>query len=178
MLKQEFWPLVKSGKKRITIRRFAKFSPGEEILIHTGGKIVGRARVVAVYKKKMEDIGEEEARKEGISLSKLRKLLERTYGKDPNQELTVVEFDLLDVFDPPIDPEKLYYRGATPQEIARDALNKGIVDDPFELEVLEKLATGKSIREIAFEMGGLWQRKIIRRIVRKYRKKLEEVTSS
>ena len=177
MLKQELWPLVKGGKKRITIRRFSTLSPGEEVLIHAGGKLVGCARVVRVYRKRMREIGEEEARKEGIPLERLRKILERTYGKDPDQVLTVVEFDLLEVFDPPLDPEKEYYGDRTPQEIAREALERGIVGDRLEREVLEKLAAGKSIREIAFEMGGLGKRKVIRRIVRKYRRVLEGITS-
>ena len=175
MLRGELWPLVKNGKKRMTIRRRYSVSEGEEILIHAGGKLVGRARIVRTYKKKMGEIGDEEAEKEGVPLPKLKKILERTYGK--GQELVAVEFELLEVFDPPIDPEKMYYGSKTPQEIARESLKRNIVENPFERSVLEKLGDGKSIREIALEMGGLGERKIIRRIVRKYGKKLERPTS-
>jgi len=168
MLKRELWPLVKKGIKKITIRRSVRFSEGEEVLIHAGGKIVGRARITNIYRKKMKSIGAEEAEKEGIPLPRLKKMLENTYGKNPEQELTVVEFELVEVFDPPLDPEKKYYGDKSPQEIAEEALKKGMVKDPFEREVLKKLAKGKSIREIAFELGGLEKRKIIRRIVRKY----------
>lgn len=177
MLKQEFWPLVRSGKKRITIRRFARFQPGEEVFIHSGGKIVGKARILSVYKKRMGEIGEEEARKEGIPLEKLKRTLENTYGKNPEQMLTVVEFELTDVFDPPLDPEEMHYRGLTPREIAEEALNRGIVKNPEEREILEKIARGKSIREVAFEMGGLGRRKIIRKILRKYRELLDATSS-
>ncbi len=178
MLKKELWPLVREGKKRITIRRFLKVKPGDEVLIHAGGKIVGRARIVLVYRKKLGEIGEEEARKEGIPLKKLRKMLEEMYGHNPNTELTIAEFDLVEVFDPPKDPEKEYYGSMTPREIARQAIAAGIVESEDERKILEELAGGKSIREIAFEMGGLHRRKLIRRIIRKYRKKLEEITSS
>jgi len=178
MLKKELWPLVKAGKKRITIRRFLKVKPGDEVLLHAGGKIVGRARIVLVYRKKLGEIGEEEARKEGIPLRKLKKMLEDMYGRDPDTELTVAEFDLLEVFDPPRDPEEEYYGSMTPQEIARMALEKKIVESEEERKILEELAEGKSIREIAFQMGGLHRRRIIRRIVRKYRKKLEGITPS
>ncbi len=168
MLKREFWPLVREGKKRITIRKFAPFRPGEIVQIHSGGKIVGEARIVNVYRKKLGEIGKEEARKEGMPLSKLLRLLRRTYGDDPELPLTVVEFDLIRTYDPPLDPERLHYGEITPQQIAKMALEAGIVDDDGERRILEALASGKSIREIAFEMGGLHKRKMIRRIIRKY----------
>ena len=177
MLSRELWPLVRSGKKRATIRRRYSVSKGDEILIHAGGNIVGRAKIVRVYKRKMGEIGSEEAEKEGMPLPKLEKILERTYGKDPDQELVVVEFKLLEVFNPPIDLESTYYGDKTPQEIAREALKRNIVEDPFERSILERLGKGGSIREVAFETGGLGKRGIIRRIVRKYGKELESSTS-
>jgi hypothetical protein len=174
MLREKYWPLVEKGKKTITIRRYTDLKPGDLAYIHAGGKIRGLARVVRVYERSVDEIGPEEAKKEGMGLEKLKRELKRIYGDA--EKLKIVEFELLETYNPPIDPEELRYGGKTPQQIAREALEKGIVEDR-DLQIVKEIAGGKSIREVAFKLGGLKKRRIIRGVLEKYRKKLEELTS-
>jgi len=52
MLKARYWPLVKEGKKTITIRRNTKLQPGDLVEIHAGGKVRGIAKILRVYEKR------------------------------------------------------------------------------------------------------------------------------
>jgi len=169
MLKAEFWPLVLKGKKRITIRKRTRLKPGDEVLIHAGGKIVGRARIKRVYKKKVDDIGEEEAEKEGMDVDTLRNMIRKLYG---GGDVYVIEFELENVFDPPIDPEELAYRGENPVDIAKRALSSGLDLKPEEKEILELVVKTGSLRKAALLLGGLEKRKIIRRVLRSVLRRL------
>jgi len=165
MLKEEFWPLVRSGKKRITIRRFTRLKPGDEVYIHAGGKIVGEARILRVYEKTVDELSEEEAEKEGIPLPKLRKLISKMYGNGP---LKIIEFELTRIYDPPLDPEELFYSKERPGALAKRILEQVEDIDPEARRILERLAETDSIRQVAMEMGGLKYRKKIRAVLRRY----------
>ncbi len=162
MLKAEFWPLVKSGKKTITIRKRTRLRPGDDVLIHAGGKIVGRARILRVYRKRVDEIGEKEAKKEGIPLEKLREILRELYG---SSEVYVIEFQLEEVFDPPIDPHTRRYGEMDPVEIARIALKEGLYEGEKEKGLLELIVREGSLRRAAQRLGGLGKRKILRRLL-------------
>ncbi len=169
MLKEELWPLVRSGRKRITIRRFARVRPGEEVFIHAGGKIVGKARVLRVYEKILDEIGEEEAEKEGIPLPRLKKMISELYGTGP---LKIIEFELVKTYDPPLDPEELFYAKERPGKLAKRILKSVGNIDPEAKRILKRLAETDSIRQVAMEMGGLKYRKKIRAILRRYASEL------
>ena len=169
MLKAELWPLVVEGKKRITIRKRTKLRPGDDVLIHAGGKIVGRAKILRVYKKKIDEISEEEAKKEGMPLDKLRSLLRNLYGSG---SVYVVEFELLEVFDPPLDPHERAYGGYSPVGIAVEGLRRRLYENSEEKRILELVAGEKSLRKAAQILGGLEKRRLIRRVLRKIREKL------
>ena len=174
MLKAEFWPLVKSGRKTITIRKQTRLRPGDDVLIHAGGKIVGRARIIRVYRKRVDEIGEEEAQKEGIPLERLRKMLKDLYG---NGHVYVIEFRLEEVFDPPIDPHARRYGDTDPVEIARIALETGAYEGEKERELLELIVREGSLRKAAQRLGGLGKRKVLRRLLSRVLERLSASSS-
>ena len=165
MLKARYWPLVKEGKKTITIRRNTKLQPGDLVEIHAGGKIRGVAKILHIYEKKLDEIGEEEAKKEGMAVDRLKRELERIYGK--NATLKIIEFELLKIYDPPKDPERRRYGDYSPQEIARRAIEEGIAREE-DKEILLAVAKTGSIRAVAQSMGGLKHRRRIRKILERY----------
>jgi len=165
MLKARYWPLVKEGKKTITIRRNTKLQPGDLVEIHAGGKVRGVARIKRIYEKSLHEIGEEEAKKEGIPLHKLKKTLENIYGK--NARLKILEFELVRTYDPPIDPEQRRYGEYSPQEIARMALETGVAREE-DKSVLIALAKTGSIRAVAQSLGSLKHRRRIRKMLERY----------
>ncbi len=169
MLKARYWPLVMDGKKTITIRKNTRLQPGDLVEIHAGGKIRGVARILRVYEKKLDEISEEEAKKEGISLDRLKKELERIYGKE--NTLKIIEFELLEVYDPPKDPEQRRYGKYSPQEIAKMAIEEGLARKE-DRDILLAVAKTGSIRAVAQSMGGLKHRRKIRKVLEKYAKLL------
>ncbi len=169
MLREKYWPLVERGIKTITIRRNTHLKPGDLVEIHSGGKIRGIARVTAVYERSLEDIGEDEARKEGIPLSALIRELKKMYGREST--LKVIEFQLVETFDPPKDPERRRYGDLSPREVAQKAIELGLAEDSDRAILLAVAKTG-SIREVAKRLGGLKHRRKIRKILEKYAKML------
>jgi len=169
MLKARYWPLVKEGKKTITIRRNTKLQPGDLVEIHAGGKVRGIAKILRVYEKKLDEIGDEEERKEGLPLNHLKRELQKLYGKDAI--LKIIEFKLIEIYDPPKDPERRRYGEYSPQEIARRALETGVAQGE-DREILLALAKTGSIRAVAQSMGGLKHRRRIRKMLERYAKLL------
>ncbi len=169
MLREKYWPLVEKGIKTITIRKNTRLKPGDLVEIHSGGKIRGIARVTAVYEKSLEDIGEDEARKEGIPLSTLIRELKKMYGGE--SPLKIIEFQLLETFNPPKDPERRRYGNLSPREVAQKAIELGLAEDSDRRILLAVAKTG-SIREVAKMLGGLKHRRKIRKILEKYAKML------
>ncbi len=162
-MKRELWELVKQGKKTITIRKYTRIKPGDVVQVNAGGKIVGEIEVTNVYRKKLDEIGEEEAKKEGMPLDELKRLLKRLYGR--NATLHIIEFKLRRVYDPPIDPEQNLYGGRSVVSIARELLKRPDLS-PHERRILELVVREGGIRGAAMALGGLHKRKIIRRVIR------------
>ena len=169
MLKAKYWPLVERGVKTITIRRNTRLKPGDLVEIHAGGKVRGVARITSVYEKKLDEIGPEEAKKEGIPLARLKKELRKIYGTE--KPLKVISFELVEVYNPPKDPERRRYGDLTPMEIAEKALELNLAGDE-DKDILLAVAQTGSIREAAQRMGGLKHRKRIRKILEKYARML------
>ncbi len=163
-MKQEFWEKVKKGEKTITIRKYTRIKPGEIVQINAGGKIVGEVEVLNVYRKRLDEISEEEAKKEGIPLKELKKFLRKTYGK--RAVLTIIEFRLRKIFDPPLDPEQNLYGGKSVVSIARELLKRKDVSES-DRRILKLIVEKGGIRGAAMALGGLHKRKIVRRVLRK-----------
>ncbi len=174
MLKREYLPLVLSGKKRITIRRRTRLREGDLFYVHSGGKVWAVGRVARIERIMKDDITPEHARLEGMSYERLRKELNRIYGKK-NVPLYVVHFEILKVFDEPFEVERRFYGELSPGDIARLALENGLFQGDEEAErILRRLVETNSIRKVAMELGGLKKRGKIRAIVRKAYEELKK----
>ncbi len=167
MLKEEYLPLVLSGKKRITIRRRTRLREGDLFYIHSGGKVWGIGRVTRVERIMKDELTPEHARLEGMSYEKLRRELDRIYGKR-NVPLYVVHFEVIKRFEEPVEVERRFYGDLTPSEIAHLALKHGLFPDDGEArKILHRVAETGSIRKVAMELGGLRRRGKVRAILRK-----------
>ena len=169
MIDGKYLDAILSGKKTLTIRlNKPKLSPGDLAYIHSKGKIRGIIRVKRVYRKKFEELTEEEALKDGFSsLEELKKALEEHYGNLQGRTLRVIEFELvkrleLDEYTP------------DPVEIARKALER-LKLSPLERRVAEAVLETGSIRKAAEKLyGDKLKRRVIRRVLRRLEKKLEK----
>ena len=59
--------LLLSGKKRATIRvGKVNLKPGDEVLIHSGGYVIGKAKIRKVEKKRVSELTDEDAIMDGF----------------------------------------------------------------------------------------------------------------
>ena len=86
--------LLLSGKKRATIRkRISKLKEGDKVFVHCGGEIIGKARILSIEKKKIDEITDEDAILDGFnSRDELLNELRRIYGDE--DEFYVIKFEL------------------------------------------------------------------------------------
>lgn len=169
MLKGAYIEKVLSNEKKATIRKGIYKPKYSEVIIHAGGRPIAKARITRVYYKKLKEIGDYEAKLEGLnSASELLKELRKVYGDvKENDYFTVIEFKVLQRLDnlPTEDP----YYGLTPSDIARIAL-RYLSEELNEIEkkVLMDLTRTNSIRRTAVNIfKDLSKRAFIRRIIRK-----------
>ncbi len=163
------------GEKTSTVRPAARRipKPGEEVMIHCGGKVLGRARVDRVVFKPLRELDDEDARAGGFgSRDELIGALRRHYPDLGDDDLVaVIRFSWVRRFERPVSSEE-YAWGAKidPVELAREALSKMEDLKPEEREMLELLVREGSIRRAARRIGGLHKRYkfriLLRRIVR------------
>ncbi len=170
----EFREEILKGEKTITIRLpRKKFRVGETVRIDCGDKILGKAVIRKIYRKKIKELTEEEIRKDGLkSRNELIKKLRKLYGKKigPDTEVEVIEFELKEILEE--DFYSFHYGDLNITEIARKGLEmEGLSEE--EKEILRDLIKEKSIRKVALKrFGSLNKRWIIRKILRKVVKRL------
>jgi len=82
----EYLELLRSGRKRTTIRLEKKYGLGETVYIaDTNGKIYGKAVVEDIVEKSLEKLSERDALIDGFeSLEELRTILRDIYGDLPS----------------------------------------------------------------------------------------------
>lgn len=163
--------LLLSGKKRATIRlgRKVNLKPGEEILIHSGGYVLGKAIVKRVETRKVLELMDEDAKLDGFEdKEELISALKEHYKKvTPDTPATVIEFEIVKILDAPIPSADFPYEGNNPIEIAEKAL-KHLNSLSFEEIALLKLFLKEgSLRKAAYKLGGLDRRYRIREVLRK-----------
>jgi len=177
MLRSDYADLILKGKKRATVRLGRVIPKYREVIIHSGGKPLCKVRIVKVTHKKVSELTDEDAIKDGFSSRReLLKELKKVYGRrlSGDEEVTVIEFEVLQRLDrlSTEDP----YMGLKPEDIARLALRyarKEFIKE--ERRILEELAKGKSIREVAKELtGDPTRRWRVRSVLRRALKKLLE----
>ncbi len=151
-----------SGRKRATIRKWTNLRAGDEVYVHCGGKIIGRARILSVERKRIEDLSDEDAKLDGFEsrdelLGELKKL-------GYSGEVYVIRFD----FEPmeAVNPHSMYYGDADLEEIAKKALQHLELNER-DRKVLELFLRCGSIRKAAAKLGGWRKRGEIRAVLRK-----------
>ncbi|MHA1595424.1 MAG: ASCH domain-containing protein [Candidatus Baldrarchaeia archaeon] len=169
-LKRQYREKVLKGKKCTTIRlgTIRRLSEGDEVFIHCGGKIIAKARVRRVEHKKVKDLTDEDAHKDGFkSRDELIESLKYHYGNvSPESNVTIIEFDVIEKYGEGIDPESLYYGKIPVDYIARLALEH-LELTKQERRILEMISVIGSIRKVAQMMGGMKKRRKIRELLRR-----------
>ncbi len=175
MLRKEFGDMILRGVKTSTIRLGYIVPKSRELIIHSGGRPIARVEIEDVLYKRLDQLGDEDARREGYeSVSKLVRELRRIYGKRlyRHDVLTIIRFRVLERLDDRV-PEKPYM-GLDIRDIARLSLNhlSNELDD-LEKRVLNMIAGGDSIRRVSQKLfGGIERRYIVRRILKRCLDKL------
>ncbi|ASJ17435.1 ASCH domain-containing protein [Thermococcus chitonophagus] len=169
---------ILSGRKKATIRLGKKINlrPGEEVLVHAGGYVLGKAKITRVETKTVAELTDEDARKDGFrNREELIEALRQHYKfVKPNSPATIVEFEMVKVLDKPILSADYPYEGNNPIEIAELAL-KHLDNLSFEEIALLKLFLKEgSLRKAAMKLGGLNKRYKIREVLRKAYEELKK----
>jgi len=169
MVKGEYVDLILKGIKKTTIRLGMVTPKYKEIIVHGGGRPVAVVKIVNIRHKRIRELTEEDAKKDGFpSVKILLKELRKSYGDiKPDDIVTIIEFNVikklteLDIEEP--------WLGLKPVEIARIALRycKNIPEN--DREILEDLTRTESIRKTAVRLfGNINKRWKVRKILRKY----------
>ncbi len=169
MMRGEYAKLMLEGRKKATIRLGKVIPKYDEVIIHSWGRPVAKAKITKVTYKRVRELTDDDARKDGFrSKDELLRELRHVYGRvRPDDLVTIIEFEVLQRFDEliPEDP----YLGLKPADIGRLALRYLRSElSESELKVLEELGKGKSIRQVSKELtGSPVNRGRVRRVVRK-----------
>lgn len=169
MLRREYAEKLLTGEKRATIRLGKVIPKYFDIIIHSGGRPICKATITGVSYKKVSELTDEDARKDGFrDKRELIKELKKVYGNIRDDDLvTIIELKVTQRLDNLVAEDP--YLGLEPHDIARLAmryLRKEFAGE--ERKILEELAKGKSIREVAKGLtGDLTKRWLVRRVLRK-----------
>lgn len=157
------------GRKTTTIR-LGLFKPKyEEVIIHGHGRPLAKARIARVEYKKVSELTEEDARRDGFaSLDDLLDALKKVYGEvSADDVVTIIHLEIIQRLDdlPLEDP----YMGLEPADIARLALRYLREElDEEDARILEDLTRTNSIRSTALRLfGSIGRRWRVRRALRK-----------
>lgn len=170
MMRKDYVDALLSGLKKSTIRLGIVKPKYRELILHSSGRPVAKVLVKNVYYKKLYELSDEDAVKDGFSnVQELLRNLERIYGKLPlDSYVTIIELEVLERFDH-VEPKDPYY-GLKPVDIARIAL-RYFGREEFseeELKILYELTRCSSIRAGALKLyGDLNKRHLVRRVLRK-----------
>ncbi|WP_461865382.1 ASCH domain-containing protein [Thermococcus sp.] len=161
--------LILNGKKRATIRvRKVNLTPGDEILLHSGGYVLGRALIKKVEEKSLSELTDEDAQKDGFKTrNELINALKKHYKNiNPDTKVTVVEFELKERFDRQILSADFPYEGNSPIEIAEMAM-KHLDLSERDKKLIELFLKAGSLRKASYKLGGLNKRYMIREALRR-----------
>ncbi len=169
--KNKYKKLLVCGKKKSTIRKKCYVKEGEEVFVHCGGKIIGKAKIIKVEEKNLDKIDDAIAKEEGFNnKEELIKEIRNIYGNVEKVYLIKFEFE---PFEKPILPEEMYYGSEDLIEIAKKSL-KNLELDEKEKYILNLFLECGSLKKTAIKLGGVWERKKVRDLLRKCFKMLKE----
>lgn len=164
---------ILKGRKRATVRKKVNLKPGDTVFVHSGGKIIGTARIISVEKKRVEELTDEDAKLDGFeSREEMMRELERL-GYRGEVYLVRFEFEAMSERD----PYELHYGNKDLREIAREALEKLELRDE-ERRIIEIFLRSGSIRRAAMRLGGLEKRRKIRDVLRRCGEMLQRLPES
>jgi len=176
MFSRKYLEELLNGSKLATVRAGnVKYRPGDIVLVHCGGLVLGRAKITRVERKKLIDLSEEDARKDGFSsLQELLKALKQHY---PNLKrdtpLTILEFQWVERFEVPLsDGEYSWCYSKEPLEVAKLALEKLDELSFEERAVLEAFVKAGSVRGAARKLGSLSNRALVRGVLKRVAERL------
>ncbi|MCD6372924.1 MAG: ASCH domain-containing protein [Thermococcus sp.] len=168
---------ILNGKKRATVRlgRKPNLEPGDEVLIHSGGRVIAKAVIERVDSKPVGELTDEDAILDGFSnREELIKALKSHY-KYLNEDSTAhtIAFRVVERFENPVMSSDYAYEGNLPIEIAEKALKH--LDLPEEdRKLLELFLRAGSLRKAAHRLGGLNKRYLIREALRRAYEELKK----
>ncbi len=169
MLSKKYAELLLNGVKKATIRLGYVIPKHDEVIIHSGGKPIAKAKIVGVEYKKVRELTDDDAKLDGFNnVSELLKELRRVYnGLRQDDVVSIIKLEVTQRFDK-LRSDDMYY-GIAPSDIARIGL-RYIRDrlNEEDLKILELLGRGYSIREVANMLyGSPLKRLKVRRALRK-----------
>lgn len=169
MLSKKYAELLLNGVKKATIRLGYVIPKHDEVIIHSGGKPIAKAKIVGVEYKKVRELTDDDAKLDGFNnVSELLKELRRVYnGLRQDDIVSIIKLEVTQRFDK-LRSDDMYY-GIAPSDIARIGL-RYIRDrlNEEDLKILELLGRGYSIREVANMLyGSPLKRLKVRRALRK-----------
>jgi len=174
MIRGKYAKKILEGIKRTTIRRGIVRPRYDEVIIHSGGRPICRAKIIRVDHKKLKDLTDYDAVKDGFGdLLELLEELDRLYGEiNPNEWITIIEFKVVERIS---ELEGRHpYLGLKPVEIAELSLKYlGEELDSKEQKIFVELVKSRSLRKVAKKLyGSPLNRKEIRRSLKRALKML------
>lgn len=169
MIRGKYAKRILEGVKRTTIRRGIVRPKYDEVIIHSGGRPICRAKIIRVDHKKVKELTDFDAVKDGFGdLLELLEELDKLYGEiDPNEWVTIIEFRVVERISEL--EAKHPYLGLEPVEIAELSLKYlGDQLDSREQRIFMELIRSRSLRKVAKKLyGSPLNRKEIRRSLKR-----------
>ena len=167
MVKGEYVDAILRGEKTATIRLGIVIPKYREVILHGGGRVIGKAIIEEVKHKKVKDLSHEDALLDGFSSKEelIRELMKVYPGISRSDYVTILKFRLVEQAKDA--REDAMYMGFDPVDIARIANRYDLPLSQREREILRLVCRYGSIRRAAQELGGLHKRYLIRRVLRK-----------
>ncbi len=169
MVKGRYIRDIVEGRKTATIRKGIVKPKYREMIVHGGGRPIAKISIERVYHKKVKELTDQDALKDGFSSrEELIEELKKVYPDITEDDwVTIIEFKVIQRLDhlEPEDP----YMGLEPIDIARIAL-RYLADelDEHEHKILLDLTRTGSIRATAIRLfGNLNKRYIVRKTLKK-----------
>jgi hypothetical protein len=157
-------------KKRSTVRKGKKpnLNPGDEVLIHAGGYVIGRAVVEGVESKQVQELTDDDAISDGFpSREELLEALRRHYKTVSDADTVhIIRFRMVERFEKPVMSSDYAYEGNIPLAIAEMAL-KHLSLPEKDRELIELFLQSGSLRKAAYRLGGPDKRREIREALRR-----------
>lgn len=175
MVKGRFARLILEGVKCTTIRLGRVIPKCSEVIIHSNGRPIAEAKIKNVIYKKVKELTEEDAKKDGYSsLHELLDDLKRIYRREVGSEddVTIIEFEVVkNLSDIDVNDVYLGFAPTTIALLASRYLKNMLTDE--EKAVTEGILRYKSIRATTIRLyGSLERRWFIRKLLRRLLVKL------